>query len=423
MHGAVHTEDAPAVVFISLGAGYPWGAAASSRVRLLARSLNHAGTPTRVMCLQPSDNAACVENTSTRGTFDGTPYEYTCLTTVQPASRAGNAVLAVLGFMRAAMRLQSLRRAGAIRCAYLYSCPMTWHARFWCAKSFLRLLRIPVILDVCERPWILRPERGLLESVVSPLSGVSGVVAISACLESWATHEASRLHQRTDVVRVPILVDVDEWVGLSDRSPTPTVLLSATSEHADSVHFLAEAMCTVWSEQPDCELVITGVEPLVVSAGGDRIQRLPTHDPRIRLTGFVPRRQLLDEYGKAWVFAVPLSDDEVSRARFPTKLGEYLSCARPVVASRVGEIARFLSHEQDALLAEPDDPVDFGQQIARALRDHRESRNRAARGRAVAEAEFHYTVHAARLANLVESACMRCSWAADKDSARARSRL
>jgi len=58
-----------------------------------------------------------------------------------------------------------------------------------------------------------------------------------------------------------------------------------------------------------------------------------------------------------------LFDDERSIARFPTKIGEYLAAARPVVTSSIGEVARYLEDATTAYLAAPGDAPAFGRKI------------------------------------------------------------
>lgn len=402
MTEGTHTTRGQPVVFLLLGVGFPWGMASSSRVRMLARCLTDSGRPARVLCLLPSENSEHVENTRVRGTFLDTPFEYTCLTTVRSSHLLFAVFRAVVGLCVAAVRLGQWKRRGEIACAYLYSCPQEWTFRYWCAKSLLRLLRVPIAVDLCERPWPLRPQPRFIERVVSPLSGVAGVVAISEYLYSWALDEAARRSQTLRVTRIPILVDSNEWSGLPERAERPTVLLSIMG-YGPTVRFLVDAMQTVWEEVPDCRLVVTGADPARITAGATSSQQATLRDSRISLAGYLPRRALMNEYGRAWVFAVPLFADTRSVARFPTKLGEYLSCRRPVVATRVGEMIEYLTHEVDAFLANPGDAQDFGRLLSRAILNQEEARQLAERGYELACNRFHYAVNSGLLVDLIDS--------------------
>jgi len=402
--GSVASQDKGDVVFVLIGAGFPWGTASSSRVRMLARCTQASGYRTRVLCLTPSERPGVVENAAVRGVFDGTQFEYTCGSAVRPRSRWARGILALVGLALAARRLRQWRRESTVRAAYLYSSPMTWSTKFWSTKLLLRLLRIPVILDLSERPWALRSNPTLAESKVSLLAGVAGVVAISSFLEAWAKDEVARLGQRTTIARIPILVDLRQWDRvLRPRCECPTVVLSVSPAYATTVSFLAEAMKTVWEHHPGCRLVVTGIDAALVTRGRGDPLLSTLRDPRVRLTGFLPRQRMLEEYGKAWVFAVPLFNDLRSVARFPTKLAEYLACSRPVVASRVGEVERYLTHGRDAFLAEPGDPVGFGREIVHAVSNPDTAQRVALGGLELARRSFHYEVHVSAVGDLVDT--------------------
>lgn len=69
----------------------------------------------------------------------------------------------------------------------------------------------------------------------------------------------------------------------------------------------------------------------------------------------------------AEILALDRPDSLQAQCGFPTKLGEYLLTGNPVVVTKVGDIPRFLVHEESALLANQRDPQDFAEKIKWAL--------------------------------------------------------
>jgi len=53
----------------------------------------------------------------------------------------------------------------------------------------------------------------------------------------------------------------------------------------------------------------------------------------------------------------------------PTKLYEYMAAGRPIVASRLGQIAEVLEDQVTALLVEPDNPQALAEAIVRLVDD------------------------------------------------------
>ena len=278
-------------------------------------------------------------------------------------------------------------------CVYLWLTGQHWT---WARAVLLQLMRwlsVPVVVELNERPWALRGDRTLLERFVSPLSGARGVVAISSLLSAWAAQEASHERLGTKVLEVPILVDVAEQTpGIPSPHNTPNVLFAASPGYRAATRFIFDAMETVWADYPDCRLLITGTRP------GDADWLVDyRQDPRVRLTGRVPRHELLELYSRANALLVPLFDDTRSRARFPTKIGEYLASGRPIVTNTVGEIPRYFEDGGSGFLCAPGDPVAFGRKICEALADPGRANSVGAAGRRLAESTFDYHLYGVRL--------------------------
>lgn len=88
---------------------------------------------------------------------------------------------------------------------------------------------------------------------------------------------------------------------------------------------------------------------------------------------------------------------------FPTKLGEYLATANPVVVTRVGEIDKYLIDKQSVFFAEPDNPEDFADKMSEVLSNPLLAEEVGKNGRKVAETVFNYKVQAVRLHNFLKT--------------------
>lgn len=90
----------------------------------------------------------------------------------------------------------------------------------------------------------------------------------------------------------------------------------------------------------------------------------------VYITGFVPYNQVPIYLYAADVLVLPNSKNHfLSETTSPLKLFEYMASKRPIVASDLSNISTVLKHNQNALLAQPDDPSDFKKQILYLL-DH-----------------------------------------------------
>jgi len=394
------------VAFLTDSTSFPGGLADSMRLRLLARALVEQGAEANVFCVRAIDRPPAVENARAKGTWNGVSFEYTPGSSIRPSSFAMRRWLELRGWAVAAIRLIQSRRQGRLDCVFT-ACPsdeLTFGREL--GLAFGRLVRRPVFIQLNERPWTTKARPRRLERWLSPLWGVQGVVSISQYLSDWTRSERERLGQHVVLVEIPIVVDVGEQGTSEYPNGAPSVLFAGSPVYDATIDFILTAMKTVWEEHPACRLTITGVNPERPQSAW-LMERLRDGelDLRVDVVGYLSRDDLLAAYSRSHALLIPLFDDVRSKARFPTKLGEYLASGRPVVTTSVGEVRRFMSDGVDAYITPPDDPVAYGQRICDVLSDCSAASQVGRAGRQLAETRFHYSIHGPALVEAIETAC------------------
>lgn len=385
------------VVIVGDVLGLPDGLAATSRVRLYCRALASVGVSVRVLLTTVSETPPRVLNSEPRGVVDRTPFEYTTGSPVRAESFLGRRLVESRGVLVAVARLAALRRNGHPVVVLAYMRTSRCSLRYVALTAAACVMRIPIVLELCEAPWTLMDDRRPWERVFSPLALTSGAITISGFLTSWANTEYASRQRDATVTEIPILVDVDEVRPSPRPHAQGAVLYAASSGYDDSLAFVLEAMRHVWKSESDCRLVVTGIAPDEL---GRHLSRQGFTSGEMALVvgvGRVSREALLRLYADASACLAPLFDDQRSRARFPTKIAEYAAAGRPIVTSSVGEVRRYLADGDTAFVAEPNHPVAFGGKIVEALSDPEKADAVGARARGLAEERFDYRVHAARL--------------------------
>jgi glycosyltransferase involved in cell wall biosynthesis len=156
---------------------------------------------------------------------------------------------------------------------------------------------------------------------------------------------------------------------------------------------LAEAFAAVAASAPDARLLLVGdgIERLAVE------EILTRHDltERSILTGKVPADEVPSLLDACDVLAsphVPLPEGEEFFGS-PTKLFEYMAAAKPIVASRLGQIGDVLEDDCTGLLVTPGSVDELAQAISRLLRDGplRDRLGSAAREAAIAHHSWDRT--------------------------------
>ena len=156
-------------------------------------------------------------------------------------------------------------------------------------------------------------------------------------------------------------------------------------------------MMAVWERFPDCRLIVTGTTQADLAARWLAESADYRLDPRIVITGYLARETLFERYASAHALLIPLFDDVRSQARFPTKIGEYLASARPIVTTDVGEVPHLLTDCETAFICAPGDAGAYGAKVCEALADPDKASGIGEAGREVARRSFQYSLYGERL--------------------------
>ncbi|HEY5492900.1 MAG TPA: glycosyltransferase family 4 protein [Gemmatimonadaceae bacterium] len=381
--------------------GFPHGTGATTRVLTIARGLLAAGADVRVLVTRYTErDPATAVNHEARGVFEGVPFEYSTGTTVRPSGFAQRRLAPAKGILGAVGPIVSLEGeppdAVLLFVGHTLALPIMTRLATMSRGSVL-------LFDGCEKPYVYEqgsPARRLEERVYTTVMYrlYDGVFAISDYLVRYF---APRLRAGAQIMQVPILVDVDRFTPAKSAArhscPRYIAYTGALGE-SKGVHLLIRAFASLADEFPDLRLRLSGApSPRSYTDGLARLASALGVADRVESVGVVP----YDNYPRllqgADALVVPHPRGEFSEAAFPTKLGEYLASGTPTVATRVGEIDRFVADGVDLYFAPPDDPFGLAQRLRHVLLHPDEAALVGAKGRATARKHFDYRVHGRRL--------------------------
>ena len=275
-----------------------------------------------------------------------------------------HAALRVNGMVRRA--LEELH--GERRIDLLYERYSLWsHA----GARFARAARVPFVLEV-NSPLVR--EQAAYRTLVSAetarrieryvLRVADRVVAVSGELAQWV---GACIGGHDKVLVLPNGVDLDLFAGLKTGPPSDTFVIGflGSLKPWHGVDVLIDAFGRIAAEDPACCLLIVGDGPergsIERTIAGCGLQS------RVTLTGAVPRCRIPGELARMDVAVAPYpSIDEFYFS--PLKVIEYMAAGRPIVASRIGQVASLLGDGETALLAKAGDAADLAAKI-RVLRE------------------------------------------------------
>ncbi|MBD3265567.1 glycosyltransferase, partial [bacterium] len=116
---------------------------------------------------------------------------------------------------------------------------------------------------------------------------------------------------------------------------SPLIVYSGQLEVASYAEFTLDILKTVRETIPTAHLLILG--------GGRKLPAIREKaktlkiEPYVRFTNYVSGDKIPDYLSLADIALAPFEDNEVTRAKSPLKIVEYLAMGLPVVASHVGE--------------------------------------------------------------------------------------
>lgn len=260
-------------------------------------------------------------------------------------------------------------------------------------------IRTPYLLTLQEgdpwehmfRRWFILPFRWMLSY---GFRHAAAVQVISTYLAKWAT----RMGYRGDVAVVPNGVDTAHF-SLQARAPREgTVLITASRlVHKNAVDIIIRALVAL----PDTvSLTIAGTGPeeqnlrdLAHSLGVEK---------RVSFLGFVAHAELPRHLSCADLFVRPSRSEGMGNSFI-----EAMAAGLPVIGTREGGIADFLTDGETGWVVEKDSP----EQIARAIEDIVVNPDKVKRvteaARRMVEEKYEWDGIATRMGVLLENVCAR----------------
>jgi len=90
----------------------------------------------------------------------------------------------------------------------------------------------------------------------------------------------------------------------------------------------------------------------------------------ITFTGLVPFNKIPDYLNSCQILTLTRPSGIFAEAGFPTKLGEYFACKKPVLITRVGDISLYLKNEEHAIIVNPNDIDNIAEGFEKLILDN-----------------------------------------------------
>ena len=168
-------------------------------------------------------------------------------------------------------------------------------------------------------------------------------------------------------------------------------MYSGSFAEKDGLFYLIEAFAETVKKYPDTVFVMTGKSPseILMNKVRNYIKEYNLED-KIQLVGFVNSDELLSYNTLADILFVCRSNSPFANHGFPWKLGEYCMTAKPIIATRVGDIEDYFVDGESLFVVEPNNPKAIAQKIAYIFDNYEQALQVGKKSREAALQEFGY---------------------------------
>jgi glycosyltransferase involved in cell wall biosynthesis len=243
---------------------------------------------------------------------------------------------------------------------------------------------------------------GLADTLVPRCTDLN--LAISRFLEQWLRDKAPR----TPTLIVPPLVDTDQFQEQPEKARsfrekwqignTPIIAYLGSYWCVEGVANLLQSAGILKASGGRFRLLISGaVVPGRECDDVTGMVRTMGLDDCVLQTGWLPTHEVIAAMSAADILVVPKIDDVANRAGVATKMAEYLSMGRAVVATRVGDVPLYLQNGENCLLCTPGKVPELTEALRRLLIDSSLRAHIGAGGRRTAHQHFDYRAAGQRI--------------------------
>lgn len=197
----------------------------------------------------------------------------------------------------------------------------------------------------------------------------NGIIVLSSFMESYVRQQGFC----GPVIIVPNLVNVSEFnVDTSPHSTHKlTIGYAGTPVQKDGINDLLKCFSIVKKKHPASHLLIIGdtAKKSVIPSLKKLTAEFGIID-EVTFTGLVSFNKVPPLLKACDILVLCRPDGISAKAGFPTKLGEYMACKKPIVLTRVGDLKKYFENSEVVVTCEAGDIECMASKILLLLQDN-----------------------------------------------------
>jgi glycosyltransferase involved in cell wall biosynthesis len=231
------------------------------------------------------------------------------------------------------------------------------------------------------------------------LPKLDGIALMTNALEQYFS---DKIHVKTKTMHLPMTVDLNRFdinkkheVLANVKSPY-IAFVGSMNDAKDGVNILIESFIAIAPKYPEMQLCLFGFWAYDTEKHLKMIADANLGN-RILYAKAIKEDEVIKVLMNATLLVLPRPDSYQARGGFPTKLGEYLATAKPVIATTVGEIPNYLKDKESVFFCQPGSVTSLVVAFHFALENSDVASQVGKEGRKVAENIFSTAVQSQRL--------------------------
>jgi len=332
----------------------PEGGGETTRLKTLVYALKAAGNQVDILLENTSGNVN-EEYLKTKGEINGIPFEY-ILGDTKPLKGADFFLAKARAIRLFKKRLDALHKAQKIDVIWfnMLAAHTIWPLTTWARQRGIKTIHSyedERIKGSGIKRRLIYANQWVADNWLS--RGADAIVVISYYLKD----KYERLTRgKVPVVVIPTIVEADTWfAGPIPENEVPVLLYYGSFYGFDEIELVIDAVGLLKDKGIKTKLWMAGhnrKKPEYMSGLQQYILSKNLGDT-VELKGFTPHKEIINYIRKSNILIGLRKDEPWSSTGLSTKLSEYLSTGRPVIATAAGDATRYLTHGENAILMPP----------------------------------------------------------------------
>ena len=381
-------------ITIILNEPYPYGMACTNRIHLYAKRFKEQGHDVEIIIPKPTESHHTqARNTEIEGEYEGVKFRYP-LNPVRSTSFLKRRINDVLAYFKTLSYVLKNKRDTDIVLLVVTKLYMVVTYKLFCL-----LVGSKLIWEKSEFPFVFAKKTPLNQFYHKIYAKFGfklfdGILLIS---DSLFEYFKGKVGKKTKLIVIPILTDTSVFTPTKNNSGE-IVYAGALNQFKDGIMDLLKAYSIFSGRMPGKKLVLMG--DINLSSNKNEINSFISEHRlanEVEITGYVSRPEMIRRMSNAAVLALAKPSNLQSEHCVPTKIAEYLSTGKPVLATNTGSIPKFLTNKKDSYLTEPNNPEQLAETLFNIYSDYPSSEAVGKKGRILAQDQFEYTKQGDRI--------------------------